>query len=266
MKRALVLAVAIVLVGLSAAALEIRLCDGTVFEAVSYTVTGSYLMVTLPNGQQVAYDVADVDLEALRAAERQAGETAAAAAAVPDLAGSRGLTMPPADAQTQGIAITDQDVTHTWQQRGEGDEEVEEGSAEEGTGAPPGPPPGFQQGGGVVINNLRVTPQGENRWVVEGDVVNRTPLPVSSVRVQLQTIAAAGEAPWSAEVAVTNLLPPDETAVFSHSFSAPKPENSAHPDMRATVLWIQMQPPSQPAQPPGSRMPGPVGPVPTPEV
>jgi len=33
----------------------------------------------------------------------------------------------------------------------------------------------------------------------------------------------------------------DETAVFSHSFSAPKPEGSAHPDMRATVYWMQMQ-------------------------
>ena len=55
MKRALVLVVAIVLVGLSAAALEIRLRDGTVFEAASYTVTGSYLMVTLPSGRQVTY-------------------------------------------------------------------------------------------------------------------------------------------------------------------------------------------------------------------
>ena len=265
MKRALVLVVAIVLVGLSAAALEIRLRDGTVFEAASYTVTGSYLMVTLPSGRQVAYDVADVDLEALRAAEGRAEEAAAPPPVAPDHAGSRGLAMPPAEAKTGGIAITDQDVTHTWQQRGEAGEEAEEGAAEE-AGAAPGPPPGFQQGGGVVINNLRVTPQGENRWVVEGDVVNRTALPVSSVRVQLQTIAAAGEAPWSAEVAVTNLLPPDETAVFTHSFSAPKPENSAHPDMRATVLWVQMQPPSQPVRPPAGRMPGPVGPVPTPEV
>ena len=262
MKRAVVLMVAIVLVGLSAAALELRLRDGTVLEAVSYTVTGSYLMVTLPGGQHVAYDVADVDLEALRTAEAGTGEVAAPAAVAPELPGSRTLTMPPAEAGPSGIAITDQDVKHTWQQRGEDEGE----GGEEGAGAAPGPPPGFEQGGGVVINNLRVTPQGENRWVVEGDVVNRTALPVSSVRVQLQTIAAAGEAPWSAEVAVTNLLPPDETAVFSHSFSAPKPENAAHPDLRATVLWMQVQPPSQPKGAPASRMPGPVGPVPTPEV
>lgn len=265
MKRAVVLMVAIVLVGLSAAALELRLRDGTVLEAVSYTVTGSYLMVALPGGQLVAYDVADVDLEALRAAEALAAAPAEPVAVAPEVPGSRGLAMPPAEAKAGGIAITDQDVTHTWQQRGEAGEEAEEGGVEE-TGAAPGPPPGFEQGGGVVINNLRVTPQGENRWVVEGDVVNRTALPVSSVRVQLQTIAAAGEPPWSAEVAVTNLLPPDETAVFSHSFSAPKPEGAAHPDMRATVLWMQVQPPSQPKGAPASRMPGPLGPVPTPEV
>ena len=262
MKRAVVLMVAIVLVGLSAAALELRLRDGTVIEAVSYTVTGSYLMVALPGGQYVAYDVADVDLEALRAAEALAAQPAEPVAVAPEAPGSRPLTMPPAEAGPSGIAITDQDVKHTWQERGEAEGE----GGEEAAGAAPGPPPGFEQGGGVVINNLRVTPQGENRWVVEGDVVNRTALPVSSVRVQLQTIAAAGEAPWSAEVAVTNLLPPDETAVFSHSFSAPKPEGAAHPDMRATVLWMQVQPPSQPKGAPASRMPGPLGPVPTPEV
>jgi len=254
--------VAIVLVGLSAAALELRLRDGTVLEAVSYTVTGSYLMVALPGGQQVAYDVADVDLEALRAAEALAAQPAEPVAVAPKAPGSRTLTLPPAEAGPSGIAITDQDVKHTWQERGEAEGE----GGEEEAGAAPGPPPGFEQGGGVVINNLRVTPQGENRWVVEGDVVNRTALPVSSVRVQLQTIAAAGVAPWSAEVAVTNLLPPDETAVFSHSFSAPKPEGAAHPDMRATVLWMQVQPPSQPKGAPASRMPGPLGPVPTPEV
>lgn len=263
MKRAFVLVVAIVLVGLSAAALELRLRDGTVLEAAGYTVTGSYLMVTLPGGGQVAYDVADVDLEALRAAEARADEAAAAPAAVAsELPGSRSLTMPPDSGEPTGIAITDQDVKHTWQERGEADEE----GGEEEPGAAEGPPPGFQQGGGVVISNLRVTPQGEERWVVEGDVVNRTALPVSSVRVQLQTIARAGETPWSAEVAVTNELPPDETAVFSHSFSAPVPEGAAHPDIRATVLWMQLQPPSAPRRPPASQMPGPVGPVPTPEV
>jgi hypothetical protein len=112
-------------------------------------------MATLPGGQQVAYDVADVDLEALRAAETRAAEPAAPAAVAPGTAGSRGLVMPPVDAAPSGVAITDQDVKHTWQRRGEPGEE----GGEEAAGAAPGPPPGFEQGGGVVINNLRVTPR-----------------------------------------------------------------------------------------------------------
>jgi len=115
-KRAVVLVVAIVLVGLSAAALEVRLRDGTVFEAASYTVNGSYLMVTLPGGQQVAYDVADVDLEALRAAESRAAEPAAPTTVAPELAGSRELADAAGGPRASGIAITDQDVTHTWQE------------------------------------------------------------------------------------------------------------------------------------------------------
>ena len=264
MKRALVLFVVMMLVGSAAFAIEVRLRDGTVFEAADYTLTGSYLMVTLPGGGQVAYDVADVDLEALRAAEAAAAEPAAPSPAVqPDTPGSRGLTMPPANEESSGVAITDHDVRHTWSGRDEGGEGDEEGT---GGGQPAGPPPGYEEGGGVVLSNLRVTGQGDNRWVVEGDVVNRSGSPVSNVRVQLQALAAPGEKPWNAEVAVTNALPPDEVAVFSHSFSATVPEGRAHPDVRASVYWMQDQGPRQPQRPPAARMPGPVGPVPTPEV
>lgn len=263
MKRALVLLAAVALTCHVASAIEVRLRDGTVLEAADYTLTGSYLMVTLPGGGQVAYDVRDVDLEALHAAEAAAAQPQEPPPPVePDTPGSRGLTMPPANAEASGVAITDHDVRHTWSDRGEGGEGGEEAPA----GAAAGPPPGFEQGGGVVLSNLRVTGQGENRWVVEGDVVNRTASPVVNVRVQLQAMPAAGETPWSAEVAVTNSLPPDEAAVFSHSFSAPVPEGRAHPDVRASVLWMQDEGPRQPQRPPASRVPGPVGPVPTPRV
>lgn len=263
MKRALVILAAVVLAGHAAFAVEVRLRDGTVFEAADYTLTGSYLMVTLPGGGQVAYDVADVDLEALKAAEAAAKAPEAAPAVVePDTPGSRGLKLPPANAEASGIAITDHDVSHTWHESSE-----ESAGQQQAEGAAAGgPPAGFEQGGGVVLSNLRVTGQGENRWVVEGDVVNRTALPVANVRVQLQTMAATGEKPWSAEVAVTNLLPPDEVAVFSHAFSAPVPEGRAHPDVRASVLWMQDQGPREPRRPPATKMPGPVGPVPTPEI
>ena len=46
--------------------------DGTVITAESYRLTGSYIMLKLGDGRQVAYDVADVDLDALRAAEAAA--------------------------------------------------------------------------------------------------------------------------------------------------------------------------------------------------
>ena len=92
--------------------------------------------------------------------------------------------MPPANAEASGVAITDHDVRHTWSSGGESGEV---GEGESGGAAAAGPPPGFEQGGGVVLSNLRVTGQGENRWVVEGDVVNRTPSPVINVRVQLQS-------------------------------------------------------------------------------
>lgn len=264
MKRALVLLVLITLVGIAALAIEVRLRDGTVLEAADYSLTGSYLMVTLPGGGQVAYDVADVDLEALRAAEAAAAEPVAPPSTVqPDTPGSRGLTMPPANQESSGIAITDHDVRHTWSEREAESDEAEQGGS---GGAPSGPPPGYEQGSGVVLSNLRVTGQGDGRWVVEGDVVNRSGKTVTNVRVQLQALAAPGERPWNAEVAVTNALPPDEVAVFSHSFSATVPEGRAHPDVRASVYWMQDQGPRQPQRPPAGRMPGPVGPVPTPEV
>ena len=269
MKRALGTLAAIALTAGVVSATEVRLRNGTVLEAVDYTVTGSYVMVTLPGGGRVAYDITDVDLEALRAAESMAAGAEEAQSARPvqaEAPGDRGLTLPPANPETSGIAITDHDVRHTWQDRAEEGDATAAADQSAGAALNAAPPPGFEQGGGVVLNNLRVTGQGEGRWIVEGDVINRTARPVVNVRVQLQTLAGPDGGPWSAEVAVTNTLPPDQVAVFSHSFSAPVPEGRAHPDIRASVLWMQDQGPRQPVLPPASRAPGPVGPVPTPEV
>ena len=144
-----------------------------------------------------------------------------------------------------------------------GDDEAEGGEEEQ---LDEGPPPGYEQGGGVVLNNLRVTGQGEDRWLVEGDVINRTPRPVINVRVQLQTVAGAGESPWSGEVPVTTSLPPDETAVFSHSFTATKPEDKLHPDVRASVIWMQTTPAQTKVPPASLSGPQAPGPIPTPEV
>jgi len=256
-------------VAFTVAAVEIPMRNGTVIQADGYTLTGSYIMLSLPNGQKMAYDVADVDVDALRAAEA-AAEAATAAAAPPDsgpvspeLPGSRVLVIPPEGEDSGGISITDQDVRRYRPDRdGDGEPDEDEG---DGGGAPSGPPPGYQEGGGVVLSNLRVTGLGEGRWLVEGDVINRSPNPVTNVRVQLQTIATGDRSPWSAEVPVTNSLAPDETGVFSREFSAAQPDGKTHPDIRAAVYWMG---PAQgsPQPPPGRRMPGPVGPVPTPRV
>ena len=117
----------------------------------------------------------------------------------------------------------------------------------------------------MVLSNLRVTGLGEGRWLVEGDVINRSPNTVTNVRVQLQTIATGDRSPWSAEVPVTNTLAPDETGVFSREFSAAQPDGKTHPDIRAAVYWLGPAAES-PQPPPGRRMPGPLGPVPTPRV
>jgi len=70
--------VAILIAG-TAVAVDVQFKDGTVIAAESYRLTGSYVMLELADGRWVAYDVADVDLDALRAAEAAATTADAAA-------------------------------------------------------------------------------------------------------------------------------------------------------------------------------------------
>jgi hypothetical protein len=242
MFRVLPSLVLILLIAGAAAAVDVTMRDGTVITAESYQLTGSYILLTLADGRQVAYDVGDVDLDALRAAEAAAAppaeEDTAATRASGTLSGGRTLK----DAATVGEdessspKITDRDVRHVRGSGvvGEGEEAEPEADSEGGV------PEGFQQGGGVVLNGIRVNPAGEGRWLVEGEVINRTPNPVQNVRVQLEAANAGGE-PWRGEVAVTNSLGPDESGVFSHSFSAEKPADRAFPDVRASVIWMRQE-------------------------
>jgi hypothetical protein len=245
MRRVLQSLVLVLLIDGTAAAVDVTLRDGTVITVESYRLTGSYIMLKLANGGQVAYDVGDVDLEALRAAEAQAeAEAAATEAASEGDAGtiSAGRSLKDATAVGEddgaGLKISDRDVKHIRGSGVTGDDEEAEGGAAASSG---GVPEGFQQGGGVSLNSLRVNPAGEGRWTVEGEVVNRTPNPVINVRVQLEAAAGAGGEPWRGEVAVTNFLGPDEKGVFSHSFAAEKPPDKAHPDVRASVIWMQQE-------------------------
>ena len=264
MKRVHLALLVVGLLAAPAAAIEVRLHDGTVIEAAGYTLTGSYLMLELPDGARVAYDIADVDLDALHQQQASTPEQPSQEEAV-SLSQGRRLAAPPANAAAAGgLAITDQDVKHV---RGSAAAAAEEGGGAEEESPAGGPPEGYQQGGSVVINNLQVTAQGEDRWLVEGEVINRFPDPVTNVRVQLQTIAGEGETPWRGQTDVASMLPPNGRGVFSQGFQAAVPEGKAHPDVRASVIWMQQERRSGPARPAAAQsVPRPPGPIPTPEL
>lgn len=240
-KRALVLLLVLAAAGV-ALAVDIPLRDGTVVAAEAYRVTGSYVMITLAGGGQVAYDVADVDLPALRAAEAAVAAAAAEGTAVEEAAVAAGETISGGRALkhseavgdgTAGLAITDRDVKHIG---GSGVRGAEEQAAAEQAAAA-GPEAGVQQGGRVVINELRVAPAGEGRWQVRGEIVNRNPHPVLNVTVKLETIG--GSTPWSGELQVAGTLGPDQAASFEHGFAAELAEGAAQPNLRAAVQWMQ---------------------------
>ncbi len=233
----------VLLIAGTAAAVDVTMRDGTVITAESYRLTGSYIMLKLGDGRQVAYDVADVDLDVLRAAEAAAAgpqeESADADQGAGTLSGGRTLKDAALVGEDEGSGpkITDRDVKHVRGSGVRGDGEESE-SAESSEG---GVPEGFQQGGGVVLNSIRVNPAGEGQWTIEGEVINRTPTAVNNVRVQLEAAAVGGGEPWRGEVAVTNTLGPDETGVFSHSFASEAPAGRAHPDVRASVIWMRVE-------------------------
>lgn len=243
MRRTLtVFGVALAVAG-AAIAVDVQLQDGTVVVAESYTVTGSYVMIKLPNGSQVAYDVTDVDLDALRAAEAAAAaETGTQAGAEKDrssdsISSGRGLksAADAMDEQQAGLAITDRDVKHVRGSGVQGDEEQQEASS----AASGGVPEGYQQGGGVVLNNMRVEPAGEGFWRVSGEVINRNPQAVLNVTVKLETVPAADGEKWTGEVSVSPFLAPDDKAAFEHGFAAEIDQGKATPAIRASVLWMQ---------------------------
>ena len=222
----------------AAAAVEVTFKDGTVISAESYRITGSYVMLKLADGRQVAYDVADVDLAALRAAE------AAAAPAETDsgdggtaesLGGGRALKDAAAVGEDSegGLTISDRDVKHVRGSGVLGEDEEPETSADTGE-----IPEGFEEGGSVVLNSINVTPAGEGSWQVEGEVINRSPTPVTNVRVKLETAGLPGGEPWRGEVSVTSRLGPDESGTFVHQFKATVAQGRAHPDVRASVIWM----------------------------
>jgi hypothetical protein len=234
-----ILAVLLVLAAAaSAAAVEIPFKNGEVVEAASYSLTGSYLIVTRPDGSRVAYDVADVDLEALRAGEA----TAPAAEAPPPepRPGSILDAVAPADRPQASVAITDQDVARA---APEPDEVQASSSTEEAGG---GPPPGYTEGQGVVIEGIRIEPVDEGMWDIRGRVANRTPTSVDDVRIQLELFAGSDEPLGSPTIELASTLAVGDGVTFSHHVEASK-----RPTVRARVFWLQPATDEAPARAPG---------------
>lgn len=236
------LAVVVVAAG-AVSAVEVPLRDGTVVIADSYTINGSYVVLKLPNGSQLAYDVVDVDLPALRAAE---AASAAAAGPAPEpaprppdagMSAGRSLKHSAGSGEPDGstLTITDRDVKHVRGSGVRGDEEQATAEVETDRTAEEG----YRQGGGVVLDKIRIEAAGEGRWQVRGEVINRNPFPALNVIVKLETVAGTLGEPWSGEVPVAAALGPDEKAAFESGFAAEVKEGTRQPGVRASVIWMQ---------------------------
>lgn len=240
--RQLVMTAILIMLVLPAAALEVPFRDGSVIEVSSYTVNGSYLMLEMADGSRVAYDVADIDLDTLS----QAAAAAAAAQAVqqaPPESTTLGVTgsirIPEATpaASSAGLTITDQHVKHV---RGSGiagpeDEEEAAPAADEGT------PEGYEEGGGVLLNNVSVSPLEGGEWQVKGEVVNRTAETVLDVKANLQAAMPEGD-PWTASVGVSGMLGPDEKVTFTHTFATPDSAGEGWtPNIQVSVVWMKSE-------------------------
>ena len=232
--------VMILILGLTVApcvAMEVPFRDGSVIEVVSYTVTGSYVMLEMPGGGKVAYDVVDIDLDSLHQAEA----AAAALEAVPEpdepptTLGVTGSLVVPESDPSAGLTITDQHVKHV---RGSGIA----GPEDDSDAAPAGDdalPEGFEEGGGVLLDNVSVSPLEGGDWQVKGEVINRSSDTVLDIQANLQAAVPDGE-PWTASVPVSGILAPDEKAEFNHMFSAPSAAGADWtPQVQVSVVWMR---------------------------
>lgn len=207
-------------------AVNVVLKDGTVIKAKSYTVNGSYVMIDLPTGAKVAYAVTDVDLAAMRRAEKK-GEATKAPQPASTLPAHSMLLARAKSGVKAAHTITDQDVTH-----------VE-------TGAPSGGEQGKkgqENGGGtVVVQNVRVEAgAAKGAWVVRGEVVNQMKkMTVSDVRVDLMaTVPGAAPLP-KVQKQVAGSLGPGAKVPFSYTFTSPQ-----RPQVSVRLHWLQPQAPA----------------------
>jgi hypothetical protein len=258
--------VAAALVAAVGFAAEVRLNDGTVIEAESVKVTGSYVMLTMADGRQVAYDLSSVDPDSLPGASgaTESGEVADEPDAAGDrksLSKGRSLDLDRVDDTGEGtLSITDEDVSHVRADRGAGAVPGEGEEAEEGE-APAG------GGGGVVLQSLNTTPGEGGAITVEGEVVNRSQTPARNVRA----ILSVGEE--RAEVPISGMLMPDASASFVRGFELELEEGAPIPSVnvqlqftqeKRSVREVERQPDRQLPGPPVPTVGGTVPPAPRP--
>jgi len=225
------------------AAVEVRLRDGTVLEASSVRITGSYVMLELADGRRVAYDVVDVDVEALlRADDESTDAEDPSGDRVERLTSGRTLKSPQnvGGEPASGLTITDREVRHVRGSGVLGDDELAEEPEIEASGELP---EGYRQGGNVLVNRVRVISVGED------EIVNRNRFPANNISVRLESRPGPGEEPWRSQVKVATYLEPGEKAVFEQVFSAAKPVDKNHPDVRATVIWMERERPADSGSP-----------------
>ncbi len=240
-RKSLLVGIVVLLLAAGAWAVDVVLKDGTVIPAVSYKVSGSYVMVQLEGGGQVAYDLGDVDLDTMRKAEAAA---AAAEAPPAEEAPPRGNVISQARSESRGTAsltISDSDVRHVGGPA-EGAAPEEEQAQQK-----------RQEGGLVALQGIRVLPgEKPGQWKATGEVVNRTDMTVMDVRALIQAMGPDKKPVGEAEVPVAASLEPGGKGTFSHTFTA-----VSRPLLKVRVFWMQQEAPSATPAPGRARPGGP---------
>jgi hypothetical protein len=243
MKRVIISAVVALLLALPVAAVDVVLKDGTVIKAQSFTMTGSYVMLTLENGAKLAYAVEDVNLDSLQMPpdEEKPADKAAQSAELAEkkkagLSSAFGGAVANTDEGEAAMTVSDKDVGHVRPQapgaeeEGETEEVGEDAAVDEG------------DGGSVSLRGVRVVPMGEGRFQVRGRVANTSNVRVMDVRAVLTITIGDGQT--TTEISIAGSLTKGQEAEFTHSFSA---DASATPRVGAKLLWMA---PASPVTPP----------------
>ncbi len=222
-----VLLMATALVAATSSAIEVKLTDGTVLQAESYQVTGSFVMLTLATGQRMAYAVEDVDIEWLKAQETPGEETPAEEPSTEKkgLGTAFGGAVSTVQEGASTFTLTDHDVGHL--RPDEAEDSGEEESEEEAAG-----------GGSVALSKLKITQVegAPGTYEVLGTITNGSSVTVSDVRVTLRV------EDWEQELSVVASLASGKEASFSYRF----PSSSVSPQVAAKVLFHEPKPSASP--------------------